>query len=100
MSLRESVDSINYLTERYVAPHIEKNTVNNKRISNEEAKKLVKKFIDNGMIRFAARKHDELDEFQQNRAIFMREQGETIGTIAYKLQKPYELVRDFFANRK
>lgn len=100
MSLQDTHESIAYLTERYIEPHVKRTTVNNQKFSAQEAKELVKKGIAMGLIGFRARAAYELDQFQKNRIIDLRARGETIGTVAYRLDVPYETVRDFVKENK
>ena len=89
MSLNEIANSIHYLTERYIDPHVERVSVNNKKLSFAEARSLVEKFKALGMITVAPpvkeddyRYTDEqIEEIARRRAA-----GGPITVIAYMMK--------------
>lgn len=95
MSLRETVESLSYLTERYVAPHIERTAVNNRRMSAAETRALLAKLETQGLVRTPVRAVEVLRPDQQAFIRQRRAKAAGIAVISTELDCSYETVRRF-----
>lgn len=88
------MESIEYLQDRYAAPHIERVAVENKKMTREETVAIVEKLKSQGLISIKPKVHEFLTPEQKADARRRLAAGEGPSDIAYDMFVDRHLIRN------
>lgn len=93
MSIKDTIDSLMYLQERYIAPHVERVAVQNKFMTKEETLRIINNLKAKGLITMQPIREITPEQKEQMRRLYKL--GYKPSAIAEMVDLPREYVKDY-----